>query len=101
MNTRFSALGLAPEEAWRKSSYSDGVPSNCVEVADLSTWFKSSYSGGTGNNCLEVADLTHQPSASRNGGVGIRDSKNPGGPALLLGLPAWRAFLAGVATSAG
>ncbi|GGU99855.1 DUF397 domain-containing protein [Streptomyces spectabilis] len=64
-----------------------------------STWFKSSYSGGTGNNCIEVADLTPQPSGS--GAVGIRDSKNPEGPALLLGLPAWRAFLAGVAQDGG
>ncbi|MEV0439297.1 DUF397 domain-containing protein [Streptomyces spectabilis] len=70
MNTHFNALDLAPEEAWRKSSYSDGVPSNCVEVADL----------------------TRQPTA----GVGIRDSKNPQGPALCLGLPAWKAFLAGL-----
>ncbi|MGA4839526.1 DUF397 domain-containing protein [Streptomyces sp. G45] len=53
-------------------------------------WFKSSYSGGTGNGCLEVADLTAYPT----GGVGIRDSKNPDGPALLLTLPAWKAFLA-------
>ncbi|MCI3933160.1 DUF397 domain-containing protein [Streptomyces sp. AN091965] len=58
-----------------------------------STWFKSSYSGGTGNNCIEVADLTGQ--------VGIRDSKNPQGPALLLGRPAWKAFLAGLAPGVG
>ncbi|MFD9907035.1 DUF397 domain-containing protein [Streptomyces sp. NPDC059063] len=55
-----------------------------------SSWFKSSYSDGTGQNCIEVADLTPHPA----GGVGIRDSKNPDGPALLLGLPAWKAFVA-------
>ncbi|MFD9858320.1 DUF397 domain-containing protein [Streptomyces alboflavus] len=62
------------------------------ELAPETAWFKSSYSGGTGNNCLEAADLTPHPS----GGVGIRDSKNPQGPALLLALPSWKAFLTGL-----
>ncbi|GHE65475.1 toxin [Streptomyces longispororuber] len=55
-------------------------------------WFTSSYSGGTGNNCLEVADLAPHPA----GGVGIRDSKDPEGPALRVGHPAWKAFVAGL-----
>ena len=46
-------------------------------------WRKSSYSGGAGN-CVEVAG---QP-----GSVGVRDSKDPDGPALVLTLTAWRAF---------
>ncbi|GHE65468.1 hypothetical protein GCM10018785_37960 [Streptomyces longispororuber] len=65
MNSR-----CTPEEAWRKSSYSDGVPSNCVEVADL----------------------TPHPA----GGVGIRDSKDLQGPALRVGHRAWQAFVAGL-----
>ncbi|GGR66590.1 hypothetical protein GCM10010252_00260 [Streptomyces aureoverticillatus] len=70
MNARFNAPDLAPDWAWRKSSYSDGTPSSCVEVADL----------------------TRHPTGS----IGIRDSKTPQGPALVLGLPAWNAFLTSV-----
>ncbi|MER7546178.1 DUF397 domain-containing protein [Spirillospora sp. NPDC127506] len=45
---------------------------------DLSraTWRKSSRSSGNGGNCVEVAGL---PS-----GVGVRDSKNPDGPKLVV-----------------
>lgn len=64
------------------------------ELAPEGAWFKSSYSGGTGNNCIEVADLTPHPAGGVD--VGIRDSKNPQGPALVLGLPAWHAFLGGL-----
>ncbi|MFD9882327.1 DUF397 domain-containing protein [Streptomyces alboflavus] len=31
--------------------------------------------------------------------LGIRDSKNPDGPALLLALPAWTAFLTSIVES--
>jgi Domain of unknown function (DUF397) len=48
------------------------------------TWRKSSYSGQSGN-CVEVA-------GGLRGGVGVRDSKNPDGPALVLTRSAWRAF---------
>ncbi|MGI5211549.1 DUF397 domain-containing protein [Plantactinospora sp. CA-290183] len=49
------------------------------------TWRKSSRSGE--GDCVEVAaDL---PDA-----VGVRDSKDPAGPALLFTSAAWRAFLA-------
>lgn len=50
-------------------------------------WRKSSYSGGSGGNCVEVA--TNLP-----GVVAIRDSKNPGAPALLLTPAQWRTFTA-------
>jgi hypothetical protein len=52
-------------------------------------WRKSSYSGTNGGNCVEVA---------RNlpGVVAVRDSKNPGGPALAFTPADWRAFTAGV-----
>ena len=50
-------------------------------------WRKSSYSGGSGGNCVEVA--TNLP-----GLVAVRDSKNPGAPALLLTPAQWRAFTA-------
>lgn len=51
-------------------------------------WRKSSYSGTSGN-CVEVA--TNLP-----GIVAIRDSKDPDGTKLVVGVSGWRAFLAGV-----
>ncbi|MDT0320471.1 DUF397 domain-containing protein [Streptomyces millisiae] len=57
------------------------------EVAPESAWFKSSYSAENGTNCVEVADL------SRAGRVGIRDSKHPEGPALLVSANAFAAFV--------
>lgn len=58
---------------------------------DLShaAWRKSSQSGGNGGQCVEVA---------RNlpGVVAVRDSKDPGGPSLVVTAGEWRAFLAGV-----
>ncbi|WP_084505390.1 DUF397 domain-containing protein [Nocardia harenae] len=59
-------------------------------TADLSNakWFKSSRSSG-GNECVEVAHLD-------NGHVGVRDSKNAPGPALVFTPGEWDAFTAGV-----
>ncbi|MFF3568263.1 DUF397 domain-containing protein [Nocardia jiangxiensis] len=53
---------------------------------DLSTakWFKSSRSG-VGKDCVEVAHL-------EGGMVGVRDSKNPDGPALVFAPAEWDAF---------
>ncbi|WP_327109793.1 DUF397 domain-containing protein [Nocardia sp. NBC_01730] len=51
-------------------------------------WFKSSRSGG-GEACVEVAWLDA-------GSVGVRDSKNPTGPALVFASGEWDAFAAGV-----
>ncbi|PSR66841.1 DUF397 domain-containing protein [Nocardia sp. MDA0666] len=47
-------------------------------------WFKSSYSQAHGE-CVEVAWLA-------DGAVGIRDSKNPTGPALVFAAGDWAAF---------
>ncbi|MFF3497866.1 DUF397 domain-containing protein [Streptomyces sp. NPDC003247] len=52
-------------------------------------WRKSSYSGSNGGECVEVA-------ADFPGAVPVRDSKNPTGPALLIGPDAWRAFVDGL-----
>jgi hypothetical protein len=59
-------------------------------TADLSgaRWFKSSRSG-THSDCVEVAFLD-------NGTVGVRDSKNPIGPALVFTPGEWDAFTTGV-----
>lgn len=48
-------------------------------------WRKSSRSGDNGGACVQVA---------RNlpGVVAIRDSKDPGGPVLIVGKDEWAAF---------
>ncbi|QIS20275.1 DUF397 domain-containing protein [Nocardia terpenica] len=59
-------------------------------VGELGTaeWFKSSRSSG-GHECVEVAHLG-------NGMVGVRDSKNQSGPALIFTPGEWDAFTANV-----
>ncbi|MFV2017217.1 DUF397 domain-containing protein [Micromonospora sp. LOL_023] len=49
-------------------------------------WRKSSRSSASGSNCVEVAALA-------GGTIGVRDSKDPHGPALLFPAGAWTAFL--------
>ncbi|WP_329220357.1 DUF397 domain-containing protein [Streptomyces sp. NBC_01485] len=56
--------------AWRKSSYSDELGSDCVEVAD---------------NFPGVIPV-----------IPVRDSKNPQGPAVVFPAGAWAAFLSGL-----
>ncbi|MFF8229319.1 DUF397 domain-containing protein [Streptomyces caelestis] len=55
---------------------------------DLTTaaWRKSSYSDGGASNCLEVAD-------NHPGTVPVRDSKQPDGPILVFGASPWASFL--------
>lgn len=55
---------------------------------DLSgaSWRKSSRSGGNGGACVEVADNLSDV-------VGVRDSKDPGGPVLTFDTQAWRSFV--------
>ncbi|WP_329405841.1 DUF397 domain-containing protein [Nocardia vinacea] len=57
---------------------------------DLSgvNWFKSSHSSGQ-TDCVEVAWLD-------GGSVGVRDSKNPTGPALTFTPGEWDSFTAGI-----
>ncbi|MGY1945697.1 DUF397 domain-containing protein [Nocardia asiatica] len=52
-------------------------------------WFKSSRSQ-SGKECVEVA-------FPGGGMVGVRDSKNPAGPALVFTPDGWDAFTAGIA----
>ncbi|MEU7843471.1 DUF397 domain-containing protein [Micromonospora sp. NPDC049114] len=49
-------------------------------------WRKSRRSGSSGGNCVEVAD-------NLPGVVGVRDSKDPAGPALTFDPATWRAFI--------
>lgn len=76
---------MSEQLTWFKSSYSDSEGDACVEIA--LAWFKSSYSDDEGGDCVEVA----LPGARLT--VHVRDSKNPTGPALTLGAPAWSAFV--------
>ncbi|MFI8167838.1 DUF397 domain-containing protein [Streptomyces sp. NPDC085931] len=60
---------------------------------DLTTamWRKSSYSDGGASNCLEVAD--DYPDM-----IPVRDSKVPDGPVLVFGASPWASFLTFVRT---
>jgi hypothetical protein len=59
-------------------------------TVDLSRakWRKSSFSGGGGSNCVEVADA--------GPAIVVRDSKNTLGPVLVFGQHTWRQFVAKV-----
>ena len=59
-------------------------------TVDLSgaRWRKSSFSGGGGSNCVEVADAGQA--------IAVRDSKATLGPILVFGQHAWRQFAAKV-----
>ncbi|GDY30490.1 DUF397 domain-containing protein [Gandjariella thermophila] len=60
-----------------------------MSTVDLSRvrWRKSSRSGhGNNGDCVEVA--------WSGDAVGVRDSKNPAGPVLVLPAHAWHSFLA-------
>ncbi len=52
-------------------------------------WRKSTRSGSSGGNCVEIADNLQSV-------VGIRDSKDPAGPALAVSPSAFRTFTAGL-----
>ena len=64
--------------AWRKSSYSRN--GNCLEAA---SWRVPARSAGNGA-CAEIGQGT--------GIIGVRDSKDPGGPVLMFSTAAWRRF---------
>ncbi|WPO72453.1 MULTISPECIES: DUF397 domain-containing protein [unclassified Streptomyces] len=72
---------------WFKSSYSDSGGGQCLEVAY--EWRKSSYSNDSGGACVEIAPCPQATTSTTH----IRDSKNPGGPALSVSADAWTAFL--------
>jgi hypothetical protein len=67
---------------WRKSSYSNGGSSACVEVA---TWRKASYSNGGESACVEVASTDS---------VLVRDTTDRDGGTLTFSAGAWERFTA-------
>jgi hypothetical protein len=73
--------------SWRKSSFSEGPQTNCVEVA----WRKSSFSEGGGTDCVEVA--------LAEGRAAVRDSKNDSGPILVMPAAAWQLFVVEVSAN--
>ncbi|WP_455357191.1 DUF397 domain-containing protein [Streptomyces sp. SYSU K217416] len=65
-------------------------PSNrpSTDVAPEGAWFKSSYSSDGTGNCVEAAHLPTE--------VGVRDSKDKQGPALVFPRFSWSAFVASI-----
>jgi hypothetical protein len=63
---------------------------------DLSTaaWRKSSYSDGGDTNCVEVAD-------GYPGIVPVRDSKTRAAPPLVFSVSSWFVFMEGVKRESG
>ncbi|WP_443060773.1 DUF397 domain-containing protein [Streptomyces sp. NBC_00448] len=56
-----------------------------TEAALEQAWRKSSYSNDSGGACVEVAPLAHA--------VGVRDSKDKAGPALVVTPVEWASFV--------
>ncbi|MFG2050227.1 DUF397 domain-containing protein [Micromonospora sp. NPDC048935] len=52
-------------------------------------WRKSSRSGANDSNCVEVGEVL-------SGRLAVRDSKDPGGPALIFDPTAWSSFVTGL-----
>lgn len=66
---------------------SQPLPPGQNPPATGATWVKSSLSFSNGN-CVEVADLA-------DGSIGVRNSRDPGGPVLQFTPDEWHAFIAG------
>ncbi|MEU3958831.1 DUF397 domain-containing protein [Streptomyces buecherae] len=63
------------------------------DASALAGWLKSSYcEGGLENTCIEWSPRH----IDDRGVVPVRDSKNPGGPALAFEPAAWSAFIASI-----
>ncbi|MGD3106390.1 DUF397 domain-containing protein [Streptomyces sp. YGL11-2] len=56
------------------------------------TWIKSSYSEGNGGACIEFSPAH----STTHGVVPVRDSKVPGGPAIVVCAAGWSSFVATV-----
>lgn len=56
------------------------------EKPSTTEWRKSTLSGGNGGSCVEVASLPE-------GHIGVRDSKDRNGPALIFPSTEWHTFI--------
>ncbi|MFI0469889.1 MULTISPECIES: DUF397 domain-containing protein [Saccharopolyspora] len=56
------------------------------ELQVAGPWRKSSRSNNGAANCVEIAPLL-------SSGTGVRDSKDPAGPALAVNRPQWSVFV--------
>jgi hypothetical protein len=63
-----------------------------ADASALQGWRKSSFSGGNGTSCVEVVD-------GYAAGVPVRDSVNPHGPAIVVSREAWSSLISAVTTS--
>ncbi|MFH9066379.1 DUF397 domain-containing protein [Streptomyces coeruleorubidus] len=77
---------------WVANARNAAGKTHSVRDANASLWRKSSYSDGGASNCLEVAD-------NHPGIVPVRDSKQPHGPILVFGASPWASFLTYVTRS--
>jgi len=66
----------------------NGMSAAELTEATGAQWVKSRRSGPTGGNCVEVAFLG-------DGQVAVRNSRHPGGPALVFSPQEWDAFVGG------
>ena len=57
-----------------------------MATPEFTNWHKSSHSDDGG--CVEIAEA--------DGLIGVRDSKDPGGPILTFNRHEWAAFTAGI-----
>ncbi|MBH1935924.1 DUF397 domain-containing protein [Streptomyces sp. AV19] len=57
-----------------------------MQALNGAVWRKSTYSGGNSTNCVEISD-------NAPNGVHIRDSKNRRATPLHFTTPTWHAFL--------
>jgi hypothetical protein len=71
-----------------RSEVRNGMPAPELTALTGARWVKSSRSAPTGGNCVEVAFLP-------GGQVAVRNSRQPGGPALVFTAPEWAAFIGG------
>jgi hypothetical protein len=55
------------------------------DLVPHAAWIKSSHSNDSGGSCVEFAPLSDC--------VGVRDSKDPQGPALVVTRTSWNSFI--------
>lgn len=62
-----------------------------TDLAPEEEWMKSSYSSQDNGNCVETT--VRSEAVAKSGLVGIRDSKDKAGPALVVPAIAWSSFV--------